>query len=48
MKSELGKWKKDIDEVSNCVWKVTLTHELGSTIEKIGEDLYATQRRHQG
>ena len=39
MKSELKKWKKEIDEVSNCVWKVTLIHELGSSVEKIGTNL---------
>ncbi len=39
MKSELLKWKKEIDEVSNCVWKVTLTHELGPSVEKIGANL---------
>ena len=39
MKSELKKWKKEIDEVSNCVWKVTLINELGSSVEKIGTNL---------
>ncbi len=39
MKSELKKWKKEIKEISNCVWKVTLIHELGICIEKIGTNL---------
>ncbi len=39
MKSELRKWKKEIEEVSNCVWKVTLIHELGICIEKTGTNL---------
>ena len=39
MISGLENWKKEIDEVSNCVWKVTLTHELGSSVEKIGDNL---------
>jgi anion-transporting ArsA/GET3 family ATPase len=39
MKEKLVKWKKEIDEISNCVWKVSLTHELGPKVEKIGENL---------
>ncbi len=39
MKSELKKWKKEIEEISNCVWKVTLIHELGICIEKRGTNL---------
>ena len=39
MKEKLEKWKKEIDEISNCVWKVSLTHELGPKVEKIGENL---------
>lgn len=39
MKNDLEKWIKEIDEVSNCVWKVTLTHQLGPSIEKIGTNL---------
>ncbi|WP_225037317.1 hypothetical protein [Winogradskyella sp. SM1960] len=39
MKSNLEKWKKEIDEISNCVWKVALTHELGPSVEKIGTNL---------
>ena len=39
MKEQLTKWKKTIEEVSNSVWKVTLTHELGPAVEKTGDDL---------
>jgi hypothetical protein len=39
MKSDLENWKKEIDEISNCVWKVTLTHQLGPSVEKIGTNL---------
>ena len=39
MKEKLVKWKKEIDETSNCVCKVGLTHELGPKVEKIGENL---------
>jgi len=39
MKEKLEKWKKEIDEISNCVWKVSLTHELGPKVEKTGENL---------
>lgn len=39
MKNELNKWKKKIDEISNCVWKVTLIHELGASVQKTGENL---------
>jgi len=39
MKNELDKWNKEINEVSNGVWKITLTHKLGPSIEKTGENL---------
>ena len=39
MKKKLSKWKKEIEEVSMCVYKITLTHELGPSIQKIGDDL---------
>ena len=39
MKDELEKWTENIEEISNCVWKVNLTHELGAKIEKIGTNL---------
>jgi hypothetical protein len=39
MKSDLENWKKEIDEILNCVWKVTLTHQLGPSVEKIGANL---------
>ena len=39
MTEKLEKWRKEIDEISNCVWKVSLTHELGPKVEKIGENL---------
>ncbi|BDD01419.1 hypothetical protein [Persicobacter psychrovividus] len=44
MKSGLEKWKKEIDEVSNCIWKVKLTHALGPTIEKIGDNLLLLEK----
>ncbi|MFI2741604.1 hypothetical protein ACG2LH_02595 [Zhouia sp. PK063] len=39
MKSELEKWKMEIVERSNGVWKVSLIHELGPSVEKIGSNL---------
>ncbi len=39
MKNGLEKWRKEIIEVSNNVYKVTLTHELGSIIEQTGHEL---------
>lgn len=39
MNKQLKKWKKEIEEISNNVWKVKLTHELGSCIEKTGHNL---------
>ncbi len=39
MKSKLLEWKKEIKEVSNCVCKVTLIHNLGICIEKTGTNL---------
>ena len=34
MKKNLDRWIKNIEEISNGVWKVTLTHKLGFSIEK--------------
>ena len=39
MKAGLEKWRKEIEEISNCGWKVSLTHELGSIVEKTGDNL---------
>jgi len=39
MVANLEKWRKEIVEISNCFWKVSLTHELGSRVEKIGDNL---------
>ncbi len=36
---QLPKWTKEITEVSANVWKVTMTHELGSKVEMTGIDL---------
>ena len=44
MKNKLGKWKKEIEEVSMCVYKITLTHELGPSVQKIGHDLEKLER----
>ncbi|KAB1160522.1 hypothetical protein F7018_01210 [Tenacibaculum aiptasiae] len=39
MKNKFANWKKEIDEISNSIWKITLTHTLGPTVEKTGNDL---------
>ena len=39
MEPELSKWKKERQELSNGIWKVTLTHTLGASVEKIGGNL---------
>lgn len=39
MNIELKKWKKEIEEISNNVWKVRFVHELGPSVEKIGTNL---------
>jgi len=36
MKNTLENWKKEIVEVSNGVWKITLTHKLGARVERVG------------
>jgi len=36
---ELKNWKREIEEISNNVWRVKITHELGSCIEKTGHNL---------
>lgn len=38
-KHELKKWNKTIEEVSNNVYRVTLTHQFGASIEKTGHNL---------
>lgn len=32
-------WKTEITEISNNVYKLTMIHELGATIEKTGIDI---------
>ncbi len=44
MNGELKKWKMEIKEISNCVWKVTLIHELGLCIEKTGTNLETLEK----
>lgn len=39
MKTKLSKWIKEFEEISMSVYKITLTHELGPSIQKIGHDL---------
>ena len=34
MNESLEKWRKEIVEISNCVWKISLIHEHGSKIER--------------
>ncbi|MBL4623654.1 MAG: hypothetical protein JKY42_00680 [Flavobacteriales bacterium] len=36
---EFDNWKKDIEEISGGVWKITITHDLGPKIELTGTDL---------
>ena len=38
-KYEFKKWRKEVEEVSNNVYRVTFTHELGASIEKTGHNL---------
>ena len=35
----MPKWKTEIEEVSNGVYRLTMTHELGAVIEKVSSDL---------
>lgn len=35
----MSKWKTEIKETSNQVYKLIMTHELGSVIEKTGTDI---------
>jgi hypothetical protein len=35
----MPKWKTEIEEVSNGVYRLTMTHELGPKIEKTGSNL---------
>jgi hypothetical protein len=37
-------WKTEINEISNNVYKVTMTHRLGSVIEKTGIDIEIIKR----
>lgn len=37
--NKLSKWTKKVDEIQPCVWTVTMVHELGSKVEKTGENL---------
>ncbi len=32
-------WKKEIIEISNCVWKVSFIHQSGVLVEKTGTNL---------
>ena len=41
---KLLKWTKKIDEISPCIWTVTLIHELGPKVEKTGENLKEIER----
>ena len=36
---KLSNWTKKIEEVSNSIWKVTLTHKYGSEVEKVGANI---------
>lgn len=54
--NELEDWNEEIDEISPCVWRVTLTHNLGPRLERVGENLeeirgelrkWATETQHQ-
>ena len=39
MKPELSKWRIEREELSNGIWKVTLIHKLGASVQKIGGNL---------
>ncbi len=44
MNKQLYKWKWSIEETRKEYWQVSLTHQLGSTIEKSGYDLNQVKR----
>ena len=39
MSNELKLWTKKTEEISNQVWKISLTHVQGVIVEKTGTDL---------
>ncbi len=40
----MSNWKTEINEISNNVYKLRMTHNLGSVIEKTGTDIEAMKR----
>ena len=40
----MSNWKTEINEISNNVYKLRMTHKLGSVIEKTGTDIEALKR----